>query len=89
MASGLPVVSTAVGAMAELIDDGVTGWLIPPRSPTMLADRLSRLIYDAGVRARMGEAARERVTAGFQLTQLVSATEREVREVIRDGRHCG
>ncbi len=89
MATGLPVVSTAVGAMAELIDDGVTGWLVPPRSPAMLADRLGRLVDDAGVRARMGEAARARVTAGFQLAQLVSATEREVREVVRGGRDSG
>ena len=62
---GLPCVSTAVSAIPELIEDGVTGLLIPPENPAALADALRRLIDDPGLRARLGRAGQERVLARF------------------------
>lgn len=85
MAAGLPVVATAVGALPELVDDGVTGWLVPPNSPPALAERLGRLVTDDAARQIMGVAARERVAAGFELGRQVSTIERELREVVHGG----
>src|SRR5204863_326431 len=44
MAAGLPVVASAVGGIPEMIDDARTGFLIPPRHPAALADRLCLLM---------------------------------------------
>ena len=60
MAAGLPVVSTRVGGTPELVEDGVTGLLVPPSAPRELADALEKLVCDAALRigyGRAGEAA--------------------------------
>jgi glycosyltransferase involved in cell wall biosynthesis len=57
LALGLPVVATAVGGIPESIDDGVQGFLVPPRRPDVLADALERLIVDPALRGSMGRAA--------------------------------
>ena len=57
MNCGLPVVATAVDGTPEAVRDGETGLLVPPRDPEALADALGRLLDDAGLRGRMGEAA--------------------------------
>ena len=58
MACGLPVVATPVGAVAEAVQDGVTGFMTPPRDPTALAATLAPLMADSDLRKRMGEAGR-------------------------------
>ena len=60
-ASGLPVVAPAAGGPIDLVGDGVTGFLVPPRDPSALADAVARLAGDPGLRARQGRAARQRV----------------------------
>ncbi len=56
MLHGLPVVATASGGPVELVDDGVTGLLVPPRDVGALAAALVRLCSDADLRARLGAA---------------------------------
>jgi glycosyltransferase involved in cell wall biosynthesis len=65
LASRTPVVATRVAGVAELVEDGVSGLLIPPGDPAPLADALARLLGDSGLRARMGAAGREIVAAEF------------------------
>lgn len=60
MAAGLPTVACAVGGIPELIEDGVTGLLVPPRDPAAMAEALARISSDAQLRSRMGVAARAR-----------------------------
>jgi len=64
MAVGLPVIATKVGAIPEVIQDGINGFIIEPGDVDMLADRIITLIFDADLRCRMGEinyhVARER-----------------------------
>jgi glycosyltransferase involved in cell wall biosynthesis len=57
-ASGRPAVTTDAPGCREAVQDGVTGLLVPPRDPAALADALQRLIEDAGLRKKMGAAAR-------------------------------
>ncbi len=64
-AVGLPVVSTRVGAVPELIEDGVTGFIADPNDQTGIFERLDKLVEDAELRQQMGRAARERVIKYF------------------------
>ena len=60
MAASLPVVATDVGGNAEAVEEGVTGFIVPPENPNALAGTISRLLGDPGLAARMGSAGRQR-----------------------------
>lgn len=76
MASGLPVIATAVGGIPELIEDNVSGCLVPPRSPAALAATLLRLLKDVEAREKIGSAASERVAHDFSIEASVHSYER-------------
>ncbi len=65
MAHGRPVVAGAVGGLLDLVEDGVTGLLVPPGDAAALRAALERLLGDPELRARMGAAARERARERF------------------------
>ncbi len=71
MSVGVPVVTTPVAGIPEVVRDGHTGLLVPPHDPVALADTLERVLGDPGLRARLAIAARE-VAAGFDLTRTVA-----------------
>ncbi len=62
MAFGRPVVATAVGGIPQLVEDGETGFLVPPGDAVALRDALERMLADPELRHRLGEAGRERIT---------------------------
>ena len=82
MAAGRPAVCTAVGGVPEMVEEGVTGFLAPPREPIALADRLVRVLADDDLARRMGRAARLRVEAKFNLRASILATERALTDVV-------
>lgn len=61
-AHGLPVVAHNVGGVAEAVEDGTTGLLVPPHRPAQLAAAFEKLIHDPDLRHRLGAAGRERAT---------------------------
>ena len=67
MASALPVVASSISGVPELVEDGVTGFLVRSGDPTALADALQRLAADGDLRGRMGKAGRARVEREFSL----------------------
>lgn len=67
MASGLPVVSSRLSGIPELVEDGVAGILVVPRDVSGLAEALFNLSRDPELRRRMGEAGREKVLREFNL----------------------
>jgi glycosyltransferase involved in cell wall biosynthesis len=71
MASGLPVVVTAVGGNPEIVRDQVDGFLAPRGDAAALAEAMTRLLSEPQLAARMGQAGRERVAAKFQIQQTV------------------
>jgi glycosyltransferase involved in cell wall biosynthesis len=64
MAYGRPIIATAVGGNAEIIADGVSGMLCPPRDSKCLSRRLAALLADGTLRNRLGQAAREAYERG-------------------------
>jgi glycosyltransferase involved in cell wall biosynthesis len=75
MALGRPVVGTRVGGVPELIVDGETGLLVPPRDESALASAISALLLDGERRRAMGASARRRAQERFSVEAMVSATE--------------
>lgn len=65
MASGLPVVATAVSGTSQVMVDGTTGWLVEPGRPDVLADAISELLRDPERARRMAATGRERVNRWF------------------------
>lgn len=70
MAHGRPVVATPVGGTPEVVADGETGLLVPPRDPAALAAALRRLLDDPALRRRLGEAGRQRVAERFTASAM-------------------
>jgi glycosyltransferase involved in cell wall biosynthesis len=73
MAQGLPVVSTALSGIPELIEDGVSGLLVPEKDEVRLAEALQRLIRDRELRASLGRGARKRIEDRFDLSANVKS----------------
>ncbi|MDE1907154.1 MAG: glycosyltransferase family 4 protein, partial [Rhodospirillales bacterium] len=82
MAAGLPVVATNIPGCREAVIDNETGFLVPPRHPAALADALSKLIADPGLRARLGAAGRKRVLENFS-DEIVCQKTMNIYETLR------
>jgi glycosyltransferase involved in cell wall biosynthesis len=74
MAHARPVVASAVGGLTDLVVDGETGLLVPPRDPAALRDALERLLADAALRRRLGLAGRRRAQERFSWPAVTDAT---------------
>ena len=73
-ACGRPVVGSAVGGITFTISDGETGYLVPPRDPEALAERLAFLLTRPDLCRQMGEAARQRVARRFTWERVAADT---------------
>jgi glycosyltransferase involved in cell wall biosynthesis len=82
MACGRPVIGSAVGGIQSTVRDGETGFLIPPRDPTALADRLAQLLGDELLRESLGRNALRRARTHFTWDKVVDRIEATYREVL-------
>jgi glycosyltransferase involved in cell wall biosynthesis len=71
MAAGRPVVASRLPGLAEVVTDGETGLLVPPGDKAALARQTRRLLDDAALRQRLGEAGRERAGKQFTAAAMV------------------
>ena len=83
MACGTPVVGSEVGGIKFTVADGETGFLVPPKDPKALADRMGRLLRDRDLARRMGRAARARVVRMFTWEKVAERTAELYESVLR------
>ena len=72
MAAGLPVVTTRIAGIGELVDDGESGFLVPPGDAIAMGDRISMLLEDNQLRSRMGAKGRVKVAEEFNIDREVT-----------------
>lgn len=82
MAHGRPVVASAVGGLLDLVVDGQTGLLVPPRDPAALRAALERLLADDELRRRLGAAGRDRARRLLSWKTVTDATIAAYREAL-------
>jgi glycosyltransferase involved in cell wall biosynthesis len=75
MACALPVVGTSVGGIPELIEDGKTGFIVPPRDPKALYNAIRVLMDDEALAKSMGLSGRQRVIEKFNMADSVTKTQ--------------
>jgi len=73
-AMGVPVIATAIRGCRQVVDDGVTGRLVPPHDAGVLAATVAGLAGDPGARRQMGEAARRHALAEFDQKRVIDIT---------------
>ena len=73
MALELPVIVTGVGGMPEVIEDGVTGWVVPPSNPAKLAESMIRAVTNSSLAEQLGQAGRASLAKGLTLEMQSSA----------------
>jgi phosphatidylinositol alpha-mannosyltransferase len=81
MAARLPVVATRIPGYDEVIEDGVTGLLVPPRDPTATAAAIGRILDDEALASRLAAAAAERVRR-YDWEVVAAEVERVYRAVL-------
>lgn len=82
MASGLPCVCTNVGGCRELVEEGLSGYLVPAGDAAAMAGRVCELLRDPALRERMGSRGRDRILRDFSVARLVERTEKTLREIL-------
>ncbi len=87
MAAGKPVVATTAGGIPEVVVDGETGFLVPPRDHQAMAEAITRLLKDDDVRKRMGAAGRARAESWFSAERMVQETLRVYQAVALQPHH--
>lgn len=85
MAAGLPTIVSRVGGNAELVEDGVTGLLVPPEDSTALSAALLNVLRDPGLAQRMAQSGHEFAIQNFSFEKLVSEVDALYTELLQRG----
>lgn len=83
-AAGIPVVAAAVGGIPDVVEDGVTGLLTPPRDAAAMAAATLRLLHDDALRQRLGQQALAKVVPHYSLEAMVARIEALYEEVLHE-----
>ena len=84
-----PVVVTDVGAIPEIVDDGITGFIVLPRNPEALADAIVKLLRDAKLRKEMGENAYKKLKTDLSLDKIAEKTIKVYEKAINESKKKG
>lgn len=83
MAAGLPTIASRVGGNAELVEDGVTGLLVPPEDSAAIADALLRLLRDPELSRTMAENGRRLAVENYSFERLIREVDALYTELLR------
>ncbi len=81
MAQGVPVVTASNGAILELVEDGVTGYIVPPANHERLGERILALLSDSALRNKIGAAAKASVRQHYSVEKMLATTLAVYREI--------
>ncbi|OHA85128.1 MAG: hypothetical protein A2408_00845 [Candidatus Yonathbacteria bacterium RIFOXYC1_FULL_52_10] len=73
-AAGIPCIATSVGGIPEIIEDGVSGLLVPARNPRLIAEAITKLAQDKTLRTSLGETLQHKIATEFSLKKMLSET---------------
>jgi len=82
MAAGIPVIATAAGAVPEIVEDGVTGLLVPPQDAKSLSRAIVSLLTNGSDVEQMGQMARQRVAERFTAQQTAASVQAIYEELL-------
>ena len=82
MAIGLPVLATSIDGTQDVMDDGVTGWLVPPSNPKALSQRIATVLNDPASRSAIAQAAQVHVAQHFSWQSAIGRYDQLLRELV-------
>jgi len=89
MAAGKPVIATNVGGVSEVVQDQRTGFVVPPKDPETMANRILQVMADRAMAERLGRAGREKVERDFSLDTMTQQYEALYEEALLErGKVC-
>jgi glycosyltransferase involved in cell wall biosynthesis len=83
MAQGLPVVAHRTGGIPEVVEDGVTGYLVEPKNTAQFAEKIAQLLSDPSKRDQMGQAAKSAFEKKFRDTIMMDHIEQVYSDLIQ------
>jgi glycosyltransferase involved in cell wall biosynthesis len=81
MAMGVPIVASNNAGVTDVVINGITGILVPPRDPVSLGNAIKGLIENPGLRKKLGEAGRKRAEEKFDLRKMITGIENVYKEL--------
>lgn len=84
MAAGVPVVATQIAGIGELVEEGISGYLVPPGDPISLSQRIEILLIDSELRAKFGFSGRRKVEEEFNLNLECDRLYRVMSSALKD-----
>jgi glycosyltransferase involved in cell wall biosynthesis len=82
---GIPAIGTSHGGASEIIEDGVTGFIVPPKNPERLAKAMLRILQDDKLAAEMGSRARQRMQEKFAYHKIMRSVQEVYEELLTRG----
>ncbi|MCD6412696.1 MAG: glycosyltransferase family 4 protein, partial [Elusimicrobia bacterium] len=87
MATGVAVVATNVGGISEMIEDGINGFLVPPRNPRKMSEKIRALVKDTALRKKFSKNGRRKVME-FTVEKMVSKTYEAYKKLLNEKNSC-
>lgn len=78
----VPIVASRIGGLPEVVQDGITGILVPPKDEAALAEAIEKLVLNAELRSKLGKAGRRFVQQNYELTSSVAKMTKQYREIL-------